>query len=574
MNYFNFKNYKNIDAPWSQYYEKEVMELNIENISLYNFFEKKTVRFGNSICLDYYEKKIRFNELLDNIDICAKALYSYGVRKNDIVTLCLPNTLEGIVSFLAINKIGAITNFIHPVSGENELKDVINDTNSKVLIVIDNDYLKVENIISKTGLDKVIIVSEYTYMSFLNKLRYHNNKVKIKITKNTKKYMLWHDFIESAKNLNINKYKVNGKKDNPAIILRSGGTTGIPKGVVLSNGNLIAFIKSVSIGQSYLKRGDTCLALMPIFHGFGIMHSIIFPLTIGMNVILRPKFEVKEYCFMIKKYHPQILMGVPSLFESLLKEWNDEIDLDFLKCVLVGGDALKKDLRDKINKFLKRHNSHIKVSEGYGLSEAVCGVVLGNPLRSKNDTIGIPLPGIYVGIFNENNEAMPYGEMGEICVCGPTVMLGYYNNEKETNMALRIHKDNNIWLHTGDIGSMDKYGYITFVNRLKRIIISSGYNVYPSQIEKLIETHPSVMQCTVVGVPHKRKIEVPKAYIVLKNNHKKRELITLELMLLCKKNLPKYSWPFSYEYVKCLPTTAVGKINFKELQEKRTNDSE
>ena len=573
MKLFNFKGFKKKpNAPWSKYYKEGAMNLNIEDTSLYNYFEEKIIKFGNVICLDYYGRKIRYTELLNNIDDCARGLYDYGIRKGDVVTLCLPNTLEGIISFFAINKVGAITNFIHPASGENEIMNSINETNSKILIAIDSNYLKIESIIKKTKIKKVILVSLNTYMPFINRLRYRKNKIKITLTKNNKKYLVWHDFIEKSEDLYFKEYEAKGSKDDPAIILHSGGTTGSPKGVVLSNGNLIAFIKSATIGQSYLERGDTCLALMPIFHGFGIIHSIIFPLTIGMNVILRPKFDVREYCKMIKKYKPQILMGVPTLFETLLKEWNEDIDLDFLKCVLVGGDTLKKGLRNEMNKFLKKHNANIKVSAGYGLSEAVCGVSLGDPKKQRKDTIGIPLPGVYVGIFNNIDEEVPYGKIGEICINGPTVMLGYYNNEKETNIALHVHKDGNIWLHTGDIGSMDEDGYITFINRSKRIIISSGYNVYPNQIEKLLETHPSVMLCTVVGVPHKRKIEVPKAYIVLKNKHKNKEIITLELMILCKKNLPKYAWPISYEYMDNLPTTKVGKIDFKKLQEDGKND--
>lgn len=374
-------------------------------------------------------------------------------------------------------------------------------------------------------------------------------------------------FPYKSKKKKIDDYVIEGKKDNPAIILHSGGTTGTPKGVVLSNKNLIAFVESAIIGQNYLVKGDTCLALMPIFHGFGIIHSILFPLCIGMNVILRPKFDVKEYCDMIKKYKPQILMGVPSLFDSLVSEWQDkDVKLDFLKCVLVGGDTLKKDLRKRINEFLKENGAKISVCAGYGLSEAVCGVSLGNPTHQKGEAIGIPLPGIYVGIFSTDNREVPYGTEGEICVSGPTVMLGYYNNEKETNMTLHVHSDGNVWLHTGDLGTMDSEGFITYTNRLKRMIISSGYNIYPNRIEKILEKHPAVMLCTVVGIKHPHKMEVPKAYIVLNNGYSKSELLVNELKKICKKNLPKYSWPYEYEFLDKLPTTKVGKIDFKSLQ--------
>lgn len=573
MKFFNLKIFKKEpNAPWVKYYKETDINLEIKDVSLYNYFEEKALKFGNIISLDYYGHKVRYQELIKKIDDCAKGLYYYGIKKGDVVTICLPNTLEGVVAFFSINKIGAIANFIHPASSENEIMKSINNTNSKIIILIDSNYWKIENILKKTKLKKIILININHYMPFINKLRYHKNKIKIKFAKNNKLYLMWDDFIERTKNKNKSSYTIKGNKSDPAVILHSGGTTGIPKGVVLSNENLIAFIESVSKSQSYLQLGDTCLALMPIFHGFGLVHSIIFPLTIGMNVVLRPKFEIIEYCSMIKKYKPQILMGVPTLFEALLTGWNSDMKLDFLKCVLVGGDTLKEGLRDKINKFLKEHGANIKVSAGYGLSEAVCGVSLEDPINQKEGTIGIPIPGIYVGIFSKADLEVPYNEPGEICICGPTVMLGYYNNEKETNIALHVHKDGNIWLHTGDIGSMDENGFITFINRSKRIIISSGYNVYPNQIEKLLETHPSVMLCTVVGIPHKRKIEVPKAYIVLNKKHKKKELVTIDLMMLCKKNLPKYAWPTSYEYAKSLPTTKVGKIDFKKLQENRKND--
>lgn len=557
------------NAPWSKYYRGIDMDLNIPEGSVYNYFENKVLDFEEQYCLDYYNRKMKYNELLDRIDECSKGLYSYGVRKGDVVTVCLPNTLEGIVSFFAINKIGAVVNFIHPASSENEIKDAVNNMESKVLIVIDNNYFKLENIIKETKLKKVILVSLDNYMPLLVKIKYHfNNNVTLKLSSNKKKYIMWNDFISEAEMKYLKKYACDVDNEEPAIILHSGGTTGTPKGVVLSNKNLMAFVESAIIGQDYLVRGDTCLALMPIFHGFGIVHSVLYPLCIGMHVILRPKFDVKEYGRMVEKYKPQILMGVPTLFESLLESWKDkDIKLDFIKCILIGGDTLKSSLRKSLNAFLKEHGAKIEVSAGYGLSEAVCGVSLGDPRMQRGEAIGIPLPGIYVGIFAPDDTEVPYGDEGEICVCGPTVMLGYYNNVKETNIALHVHKDGNVWLHTGDIGKMDEDGYLTYTNRSKRMIITSGYNVYPSQIETLLETHPAVMLCTVVGIPHKRKMEAVKAFIVLNEGYTKSELLTLEFRKLCRKNLPKYAWPSEYEYMEKLPTTKVGKIDFNKLKE-------
>jgi len=563
-----FNNKKKPKAPWSKYYKEEDMDLKVPNTSVYNYFESKVSKYGNRNCIGYYGNKVNYNELLNKIDLCAKGLYDAGVRKGDVVTICLPNTLEGIIAFFATNKIGGIVNFMHPSSSENEIKDSLNRTNSRVIFLNDLNYIKVRNIEKDIKTCRIILVSIYGYMPLFNKIRRPlEARIKVDFSSNNSLYILWNIFLIKSRKIHVDNYIVDENKEAPAIILHSGGTTGTPKGVVLSNGNLIAFVESAMIGQSYLVEGDACLALMPIFHGFGIVHSVLYPLCIGMNVILRPKFDVKEYCQMVAKYKPQILMGVPTLFESLLMEWQGKnIDLSFLKCILVGGDVLKDDLRNRINKFLKKNNANIKVCAGYGLSEAVCGVALGDPTNQKDNTIGIPLPGIYVGIFNSNDEEVPYGENGEICVCGPTVMKGYYNNQEETDIALHTHKDGNIWLHTGDLGSMDEDGFIKYSSRLKRMIISSGYNIYPNMIEQLIETHPSVAKCIVVGIPHKHKMEVPKAYVVLKNRKTKKELLLLEFKKICKNNLPKYSWPYKYEFVDELPVTKVGKIDFKSLQ--------
>lgn len=553
-------------APWSKYYKENAMDIKECTGSLYNYIENKVLEFGERDCIDYYGNRIKYNELLKMVDNCAKSFYNSGIRKGDIVTICVPNTLEGIVSFLAANKIGAIANFIHPSCSENEIKDSLKETKSKILVAIDINYIKIKNIINDTDIHKVVLVNLCGYMSFATKIKFSiKEKIKIKFSKYSI-YIWWDDYISKSEKFEINNYAYNGDKNDPAMILHSGGTTGSPKGVVLSNNNLISYIEMSMVAQEYLVSGDVILALMPIFHGFGIIYSVMYPLCIGMYIVLRPRFEAKDYCKLIKKYKPQVLTGVPTLFESILKEWNEpNLKLNFLKSALVGGDSLKPSLRERINDFFKQHESDVKVIEGYGLTEAVCGVVQGFKIEKPNTT-GIPLPGIYVGIFSNEDEEVPYGKEGEICVCGPTVMLGYYNKQEETKLVLHVHKDGNIWLHTGDLGSMDEDGFVTYTNRLKRMIVSSGYNVYPNRIEELLEMHPAVMKCIVVGVSHKYKIEVPKAFIVLNKGYSKSEFLVLEFKKMCMKNLPKYYWPSEYEFMETLPTTRVGKVDFRKLQ--------
>ena len=561
-------------APWSKYYKEGAMDIKETNESLYSYVEKKVSQFAKCYCIDYYGNQIRYNEFLKMIDNCAKSFYNSGIRKGDIVTICLPNTLEAIVSFLATNKIGAIANFIHPSCSENELRDSLEETNCKVLVVVDKNFIKIKNIIEEIDVSKVVLVNVGTYMSWTNKIRHSfKEKNKIKFSKDGI-CCWWNNFISMFEKSKINNYTYEGNKDNPALILHSGGTTGSPKGVVLSNNNVISYIEMSMVEEEYLVSGDVILTVMPISHALGLIHSVIYSLCKGMKVVLRAKFEVKEYCKMIKKYKPQVLVGVPTMYEYMLKEWNDtDFKLDFLKNCLVSGDLLKPELRAKVNSFFKKHGSDVRIIQGYGLTEASGGAIHEINIEKPN-TIGIPFPGVYVGIFSKEDEELPYGEEGEICVCGPTVMIGYYKKEEETKSALHVHKDGNIWLHTGDVGVMDEDGFVTYISRLKRMIVSSGYNVYPNRIEKLLELHPEVMKCVVVGVEHKYKVEDPKAFITLKNKaYAKRELLIKELKEICAKNLPKYSWPYKYEFIEEFPITRVGKVDFKKLQKyKEEND--
>lgn len=566
---------KKPNAPWSKYYNDEDMNFKIPNTNFYKYFEERVSSFGSFDCLDYYGTKFKYSDLLKKIDECARGLYDYGVRKGDVVTICLPNMIEGILSFFAVNKIGAIANFIHPLSSENEIKDSLNETNSRVLIMLDVNYIKFKNIEKDINVKKVIFVSLYNYMPFIINF-IHKFQKNIKINVGEKSLCtLWNMFLSNAKGVISDDYCIEGRKDEPAVILNSGGTTGTPKGVVLSNGNLMAYVESDIRLSPDLHSGDTILAIIPMFHGFGLVSNVLFSLCMGMLVVLRPRFEVNEYCKMIKKYKPQCLSGVPTLFESVFDKLdNSSIKLDCLKYVVAGGDSLKPALREKINRVLKEHGSNAKATVGYGLTEAVCAAVIESSfIEFKDNTVGIPFPGVYVGIFSKENKEVPYGEEGEICISGPTVMLGYYNNEEETKEVLKLHRDGNVWLHTGDLGLMDEDGYLTYLSRIKRMIISSGYNVYPSRIEELLESHPAVMLCAVVGIPHKSKIEVPKVYIVLNEGYEKSNALMLEFKKICIKNLPKYAWPYEYEFVDQLPVTKLGKVDFKSLQkDKEVND--
>lgn len=570
MNVVNLIRQKMMKTPWTKYYKKEDRKIKIEDISIYQMLAKNNVSRDKNIAINYYGTLITYKELFHKINQAANAFRSQGIRRGDIVTICMPNTPEALISFYALNKIGAIANMIHPLSGEQEIKEYLTSTHSVMLIMIDICYEKVKNVIKETDVYKTIVTSASDSMGFLLSFGYQVTQgYKIKKPKRSEEYVYWKDFIRKGLNYRETGETATGK-DTPAVILHSGGTTGNPKGIVLSNGNFNALSTQAKIVFSEVGPKDKVLAIMPIFHGFGLGVSINAPLALGCEVILVPQFNAKKFDKLLEKYKPNILFGVPTLFEALINTNNEHLNLSMVKYVISGGDSLSPALERRINVFLANHKARIQISQGYGMTESLAAVAVAFGKANKPGSIGIPLPSNYIKIVKpRTQDEVPYGEDGEICISGPTVMLGYLDNEKETNEMLQIHKDGLVWLHTGDMGMMDENGVVFYRQRIKRMIISSGYNIYPAHVEQVIEEHPAVLKCTVVGISHPYKMEVPKAYIVLKNGYSPLG-VRKSIREHCKKNLAAYAVPYEFEYRKSLPKTLIGKVDFKKLQEENS----
>ena len=574
MNVINLIKQKLIKTPWAKYYKKEDLKLKVPDISMYEALKEVVLKYESRTAINYFGKKLSYREFLNLIDKAALAFRSQGVRRGDIVTICMPNTPEAMIAFYAINKIGAISNMIHPLSGEVEIKEYLTSTNSVMLVMIDVCYDKIKNIIKDTSVYKTIVVSARDSMPFFTGLGYQISQgFKIKGPTKSEAYLYWNDFLKKASGYN-NLLDIKISRDDPAVILHSGGTTGKPKGIILSNGNFNALTEQAKIVFNDVEVGDRVLGIMPIFHGFGLGVSTIGPFILGCELIMVPQFNAKKFDKLLEKYKPNVIFGVPTLYEALAGTKNDYLDLSGLKYAISGGDSLSRNLIKRVNDYLNSHNAKIKISQGYGMTESLAAVALSYGEAYREDSIGIPFPGNYIKIVTpETQEEVPYGEDGEICISGPTVMLGYLDNEKETNEMLQIHKDGMIWLHTGDIGMMDSNGILYYKQRLKRLIISSGYNIYPSHIEEVIEGHPSVLKCSVIGIPHPYKVEVPKAFIVLKNDYNPLT-VKASIKEYCKKNLASYAIPKEFEFRKSLPKTLIGKVDFKKLREEEVKNEE
>ena len=450
MNVINLIKQKLIKTPWAKYYKKEDLKLKVPDISMYEALKEVVLKYESRTAINYFGKKLSYREFLNLIDKAALAFRSQGVRRGDIVTICMPNTPEAMIAFYAINKIGAISNMIHPLSGEVEIKEYLTSTNSVMLVMIDVCYDKVKNIIKDTSVYKTIVVSARDSMPFFTGLGYQISQgFKIKGPTKSEAYLYWNDFLKKASGYN-NLLDIKISRDDPAVILHSGGTTGKPKGIILSNGNFNALTEQAKIVFNDVEVGDRVLGIMPIFHGFGLGVSTIGPFILGCELIMVPQFNAKKFDKLLEKYKPNVIFGVPTLYEALAGTKNDYLDLSGLKYAISGGDSLSRNLIKRVNDYLSSHNAKIKISQGYGMTESLAAVALSYGEAYREDSIGIPFPGNYIKIVTpETQEEVPYGEDGEICISGPTVMLGYLDNEKETNEMLQIHKDGMIWLHTG-----------------------------------------------------------------------------------------------------------------------------
>ncbi|MBQ7240020.1 MAG: acyl--CoA ligase [Bacilli bacterium] len=565
---------KELHGPWEKYYTEEELNYNIPNITMYEQILLSENKYKNLKAIEYLGRKITYRKLVKNIERAAISFKKLGVSKGDIVTICLPNFPEALYSLYALNKLGAIANMTHPLSSENELRDAVNSTNSTILIMCNQFYNKLEPILNETKLEQVIFVKASDSMNPLLGLLYNISTFrKFKRIPYRHMFMSYKKFISKSFYEPYVKHRKLGK-NQPAVIIHSGGTSGTPKNVVIQNRAFILGAKQTGDMCLHLKPGDSCLAIMPNFHGFGLSVCMHTALTLGCYTTLVPQFDAKKFDILFSKTKPTVVLGVPTLFEALINNTNiPDIDLSYLKFVVSGGDTLPKTLEDRVNKYLKNHGSSAIITQGYGLSEALAAVTLCYPGAQKSGSIGIPLAGNYVKIINSNREELPFGEIGEIVIHSKALMMGYLNNEAETNETLQIHDDGHIWLHTGDLGYMDEDGFIYYKGRSKRMIITSGYNVYPSHVEDIIESHPDVLQCTVVGIPHPYKQEVCKAFIVLKDG-KHNIFVKASVKDYCKKNLAKYMIPQEYVFRKQLPKTKLGKVDFKTLQEDKGEDDD
>ena len=572
MKIFNKKEkYKN---PWDRYYKKEDRDIKVPDISLYEYLDKSSFGRANLVAINYFGVKITFSELLERIDLCSKALTSSGVRENDVVTICMPNTPEAVIMFYAVNKIGAIANLIHPLSSKEEIRDSLIKTKSVFLQVVNINYDKIKDLIKETNINKTVVMSPKESMPSLLSLGYFLTRdIKIDFTSD-ENFLSWTDFLERGKSYKKD-LTIHRTAEDDAIYLHSGGTTGTPKNIVLKNGNINVIMEQARIIFPDLGPGDSFLSVLPMFHCFGLVVCIIAPLCLGSTAILIPQFDAKRFDKLIKKYRPTVLCGVPTLFEALITNpYMINVDLSYVKQIVSGGDSLPVEKNKQVNKFFEDHNCKVRIKQGYGMTETSGPAAIGSFGSDKLGSFGIPLPGNKIKIVNpETKEELQTNEIGEILISSPAIMSRYLDNEEETNNMVKVDSNGEKWVSTGDLGYMDEDGVTFYVQRLKRMLIVSWYNLYPTNLENTIIKHKAVKQCGIIGVPHPYKVQVPIAYVTLNEKYENNSETINSIRQYCEDNLAKYMIPKKIIVINEFPKTLVGKIDYKELEKKYNGDN-
>lgn len=545
-------------------------EIKYPNTSMYEEVYKAAQEHPKEIAYEFQGKKTLYKDLLRKIDETAKAFMAMGIKTGDRVTICMPNTPQAVDSFYALNRIGAVPVMIHPLSATKEIRFFLEDSESKAIVTVDMFYEKVERATADMDYPvRMVLAKIKDELPQPVKTVYPLvSKDKIPKYRGVLNVLSWKNFIRGGRQIDVLPEKFP-QYDDPAVILFSGGTTGKTKGILLTNLNMNALAMQTGKAAEFSLEGLRMLSVMPLFHGFGLGIGIHTPLIYGGMCILVPQFSIKAYSGLLKKKKPNVLPGVPTLFEALLKaEGLENFDMSFIRGVFCGGDSLSVELKKKVDRFLLEHNSKVQIREGYGTTECVTASCLTPKDYYREGSIGLPYPDMYYKIVKPGtNQELSAGEEGEICISGPTVMKGYIHNPEETAQTLKQHGDGRIWLHTGDLGTIDEDGFVYFKQRLKRLIIVSGYNVYPSQVENAIDGHPDVLYSCAVGVADPYKKQKVKAFVVLRPGAEANEKIKEEILHNCRESVSQYAVPYEIEFRQDLPKTLVGKVAYRQLEE-------
>ena len=555
------------EKPWLKFYSDEAKNAVLPQKTIYSYVRENNKGFEQNTAINYFDNKISYGELMDTADNCAASFAELGVKKGDIVACCSATIPEMAMALYGLNKIGASMLTLDPRRSPAEIKEFVEDSGTDILMLIDVAYERFADMLNELKVNKIVVIHLSNYASFMTRL-----VMKFKMPSMNIPYgdriIDWRSFLSLGKGKET-ETAAYGETDLVAIAL-TGGTTGAPKGVMLSNDGFNAIAMDFRhCGVSYT-RDQRFMDIIPAFTSYGIVASLHMPLSLGLEIVMFPKFDADKVGHYIKKYKPAHTLLVPAHYEKLMnsKEMANGFDLSFFETAGSGGDTMNAGLEAKLNSFLAQHGCKYPLSQGYGMSEVSSAACCCCGGHFKSLSVGYPLLTTTIGIFKpDTTEELSYGEEGEICITGPSVMMGYFNNEEETENVLRLHDDGQIWVHSGDVGVLDEDGFLFIKGRIKRMITRfDGHKVFPVQLEGMLGGIKNVESCAVVGVKDRSRAmgELPLAVIELENKLLENE--TKEtLKAFIESEVEERGRPCDIIFVNEMPYTGMGKVDYKKL---------
>lgn len=563
--------------PWIRHYERGVpAQLDIPDRSLAWLLDNAASRHPGHTALIYFGTKLTYAQLSNLANRFAVSLQKLGVQKGDRVAIALPNIPQYPIAFYGALRAGAVVVPTNPLYTAHEMQHQLADAGAKVLVMLNMFYPLVRTIRQETPLKHVIVTSPADYLPpllhtlyplTLRGSRLPTPPLTDKEIQSDATLHVMSDMLASHTKGGIELFNlpVLSHGDDLAVLQYTGGTTGLSKGAMLTHRNLIANAMQTWNWSPQAREGaEIMLCVAPFFHAYGLTVGMNFSVLGAATMILQPRFKAKDVLEAIHRYHPTLFPGIPTMYIAIMKEAGKHTDyLQSIKLCISGASPLPAQVQSDFEAMTKG-----RLVEGYGLSEA-SPVTHCNPTTDerRDGSIGLPLPGVDAAIRDrETGALLPAGEVGEIVVKGPNIMQGYWNREEETR---DIFVDG--WMRTGDIGKMDEDGFFYVVDRAKDLIIASGFNVYPREVEEVLYRHPAILEAAVIGVPDSYRGETVAAFVVLKAGYEPSEQTREDILAFCKQELTAYKRPRSLEFRQSLPKTLVGKILRRELRTQNTD---
>jgi long-chain acyl-CoA synthetase len=567
--------------PWLAHYGKAPASLDYPDASMFGLLKSDAERNPRIAALSFMGKTTGKTELLERVVLMSRAFASIGIRKGDRIIICMPNMPQAVIAFYALSRLGALPAPIHPLSTTSEIGAFARLVSARFAITLDGFFPRFAALVEGApegcgeapAFEKLVVCSMGREMGFPFSLGFAIGPGrKIERPPYGESVLSWAELESGSRNAPELEAPDPLRAADAALILFSGGSTGESKAILLSNLNCNALAMQTNAAGGPILPGEKMLSILPMFHGFGLAVGIHAILVHGGTCVLIPRFKADALASLVRKHKPSFMAGVPTLYDALSSDKEfQKTDLSSFKGIFCGGDSLSPETKYRFEEVLRRNGGTATLREGYGMTESVTANMLVPRDEYRERSIGVPYPDMIAKIVRPGTtEECPPLEEGEICVSGPTVMLGYLDNPEATAQALRRHEDGRVWLHSGDVGYMDKDGFFYFKQRAKRVIKTSGIAVYPTQVEDVLNKHPAVRLSCVIGVPHPTQVEVPKGFVTLNEGYTASSELEKELIAHCREKLIPHSCPRRIEFMKEMPMTRVGKVAFKVLQDRES----